>query len=436
MIIATNYNLSGRHLATLTNDSGVWNRQHFAASVQNGGLFTFFLQKHTEFNIIETLGLKKDGTRPIKTHRVCFRLRFCVFLMIVKPKFRSARRLTETEQKPGKEESIIMRTSSAIRRQAEAVLAQRRQNAVVTAKRHLQEASEAAPELLICKEQLAGTNAELVKLILTKPADIETAIQKIRDNNLYAQNRIKELLAQHGYPEDYLKTKYVCPNCEDTGFVEGKRCDCYYQLIKKLNAEKLNAMSSMPLSDFTDFKLDYYPDETENGVNIRHQMEKVYLFCSRYANNFSLNSQSLLLLGNTGLGKTHLSLAIGQTVLGKGYDVIYGSVQDLFRQAEREHFGKAGTEEETLSNLLECDLLILDDLGAEFESSYYTSFLYHIVNSRINTGRPTIISTNLKEDQIQSRYSERIVSRLFAEYQLLRFFGKDIRQLKATERHQ
>ena len=327
-----------------------------------------------------------------------------------------------------------MRTNSEIRKQADSVLAQRRQNANVTASLHLQEIALKVPEILSYKAELAGTNAKLVQLILEKPADMKTAIQQIRDNNLAVQEKIKELLLSHGYPENYLKTKYICPYCEDTGFADGKHCVCYHQLLKKLNAEKINELSPLALSDFKSFKLDYYPDIGGNGVSPRRQMEKVYAFCVKYAENFSLKSFNLLLLGDTGLGKTHLSLAIGRAALEKGYDVIYGSAQDLFRQAEREHFGRAGTEEETLSSLLECDLLILDDLGAEFDSSYYTSCLYHIVNSRMNTGRPTIINTNLKEEQMQGRYSARIVSRLFAGYQLLRFEGRDIRQLKSLER--
>lgn len=313
---------------------------------------------------------------------------------------------------------------------ARGILAERRQSAQVTANLHLQEISEKIPEIVTLKAELAQTGAELVRVMLAKPKNIEAVIEEIKTRNLAIQDRITDLLLSHGYPERYLKVAYHCAACEDTGYVGGKPCTCLNQLVKQLNTESMNAMSPLALSEFESFELSYYPDELQGNINQREQMKKVYQYCLRYAENFQKESPSLLLYGNTGLGKTHLSLAIAKKVLGKGYSAIYGSAQDLFRQVEREHFGRDQAEKDTIGGLLGCDLLVLDDLGAEFESSYYISCLYHIINSRYSLKKPTIVSTNLTPKQLQERYPDRIVSRLLAGSQHLQFVGKDIRQIK------
>ncbi|MDR1928036.1 MAG: ATP-binding protein, partial [Oscillospiraceae bacterium] len=133
----------------------------------------------------------------------------------------------------------------------------------------------------------------------------------------------------------------------------------------------------------------------------------------------------------TGLGKTHLSLAIAQQVLAKGFGVIYGSAQNLFSRLERERFARFGENTgEAEQALLECDLLILDDLGAEFSTSFTVSALYNLLNTRLNRALPTIINTNLDARQREEKYSERVTSRIIGNYQTLRFFGSDIRQAR------
>ena len=315
-----------------------------------------------------------------------------------------------------------------------AILAERRQKARVAAQHRWEEIGLDIPEIASLKAELNQTSVRLSKIVLSRSASVAQALEQLRDSNLAAQAQIRELLTAHGYPCDYLEVKYACPICGDTGYVNHQKCSCLIQLTKMLGAEQLNAVSPLNLSTFDSFRLDYYPDTPdENGIVPRRQMERVLQFCSKYAAGFHPKSQSLFMIGNTGLGKTHLSLAIARGVLEKGYSVIYGSAQDLFRSIEKEHFGRDEENRDSLETILACDLLILDDLGAEFDSNYYTSCLYNIVNSRIGAEKPTIITTNLSAAQLQNKYSDRIVSRLFTMYQLLRFAGKDIRQLKISE---
>ena len=144
----------------------------------------------------------------------------------------------------------------------------------------------------------------------------------------------------------------------------------------------------------------------------------------------------LFIYGGAGLGKTHLSLAIANQVLRRGYSVLYDSVINFLRQVEREHFGRASGDDDTLELLLSCDLLILDDLGTEFHSQFYQSTIYNIINTRMNRNRPTIISTNLNYDEISHQYDERITSRIYTNYNCYQFVGQDVRVLKRQQQLQ
>ena len=147
-----------------------------------------------------------------------------------------------------------------------------------------------------------------------------------------------------------------------------------------------------------------------------------------------MSSPSIMMLGATGLGKTHLSLAIAKQVILKGYHVLYCTAQDILRKIEREHFSRSIVEDETLQTVLDADLLILDDLGAEYNTPFNVSSVYNIINTRMNFGKPTIISSNLTSQELEERYTERVVSRLLTQYTYLRFIGEDVRQLKLREK--
>ena len=162
-------------------------------------------------------------------------------------------------------------------------------------------------------------------------------------------------------------------------------------------------------------------------------MQKILAYCQNYAQYFHKSSPSILMFGKTGLGKTHLSLSIASVALERGYSVLYDSVINFLRKIEREHFGKEHPETDTMELLLTCDLLILDDLGTEFDSSFYQSTIYNLINTRLNRSLPTIISTNLDFNGISNRYEERITSRIYANYSILRFVGQDVRIMKAQQ---
>ena len=154
-------------------------------------------------------------------------------------------------------------------------------------------------------------------------------------------------------------------------------------------------------------------------------------YCKDYASGFNGKGKSILMRGATGLGKTHLSLAIANEVLDKGYYAVYVSAPSIFSQIDRLHFNyKYDEEQRIIDTLLNCDLLIIDDLGTEFTTPYTQSSIYNIFNNRLLMGKPMIINTNMTMRELESAYSQRFVSRIMGECDKLDFVGKDIRAAK------
>ena len=292
------------------------------------------------------------------------------------------------------------------------------------------------PELISIDREIASAGAEVIRAI-GMGENAQQFIEELAKKNLASQQRRKDILKENGYPEDYLDAEYTCKKCRDTGFIGGVMCDCYKTLLRDTALAELNELSPSARSTFESFNINYYPDTVDpaTGINPRSRMKEILDFCRDYAAEFATDSPSLLLYGATGLGKTHLSLAIASETVKKGYGVIYGSAQNLMSRLEKEHFssGRNSEYEGSEQCLLECDLLIIDDLGAEFSTQFTVAELYNIINTRIMSRLPVIISTNLTPDGLEQKYTQRITSRIIGNYISLYFCGKDIRQIKNTE---
>ena len=282
------------------------------------------------------------------------------------------------------------------------------------------------PRLREIEQEMAASLPQLAQAILSGNPDEVESIQK---RNLALQEELRSQLRQAGCEADNFEPQYTCSRCGDTGYVGGVVCDCYRQLLKEEACRRLSGLSALKLTDFHTLRLEYYDNRIDPklGVSPRQQMGDVLAYCRDYAADFTPQSGSLLLQGSTGIGKTHLALAIASQVVQAGYGVIYGSAGPLFHRMEQEHFGKV--EGDTLTQLSECDLLVLDDLGMEFDTPFTRSCLYTLLNTRLLEGRPTIISTNLGSAALQSRYGDQIASRIGGGFEPLLCVGKDIRQL-------
>lgn len=279
------------------------------------------------------------------------------------------------------------------------------------------------PRLQEIDRQLASTGISVARAVLSQSDKTEELLQKLRETNLSLQEERNQLLCEAGLSSADLTPHRSCLLCNDQGYVNGHMCDCLRNLIRSLSYQRLCQDFPMDEMTFSTFSLDRYSEEEE-----RIRMEQIFQFCSAYAKDFSPSyAYSLYFFGGTGLGKTHLSLAIAGAVTEMGYHVVYGSWQGFLSRMEEQKFSPGQSMEETHSALTSCDLLILDDLGSEFITSFDISCLYHILNTRINRGLPTIISSNLPPEQLVSNYNERIASRIRGCFELFPFQGHDQR---------
>lgn len=311
-------------------------------------------------------------------------------------------------------------------------LERRRTAATAVAEARRQALIARRPRLLEIERAMSHAALQVTRAVLDG-GDVAAAVDRIKNENLALQAEMASILAEEGCPTPNFEPQYTCPRCEDTGYAGGKMCSCLQALLREEACRRLSQITAMPAASFEDMSLSYYPDTPDASGNVpRRRMEEVIRYCRDYAADFSPTSDSLLLRGPTGTGKTHVSLSIAHVAAGKGYAVVYGPVQVLMHQMEKEHFGRAEGDSE--GRMIDCDLLVLDDLGAEFNSSFYLSCLYNLINTRMLEGRPTILSTNLNQNQIRERYGDQIASRITGTFVPLLFMGKDIRQQKRLEK--
>lgn len=323
--------------------------------------------------------------------------------------------------------------SKDIYRQATGTMQQRRNNAFSNAEKKREIFYSKYPRAREIDYSLQSTAAAAGKAVL-QGGDVKKVLTQLKEQNLSLQKELEDIYRKDGITENDLSEHFMCSKCNDTGYVDGRMCSCMKTLLKEIAYDQLNSLSPLSLSTFESFSLDYYPDEISGVISPRSRMEQIFRFCKNYAETFSKKSKSLLMRGTTGLGKTHLSLAIANEVINKGFGVIYASTPNIVSKLEKEHFSRNRLEETTEEYLTSCDLLILDDLGTEFITQFTTSSIYNILNSRIMQELPTIISTNMTLQELERTYSQRFVSRIMGNSLKLDFMGNDIRQIKAMQR--
>lgn len=311
-------------------------------------------------------------------------------------------------------------------------LEQRKRQAEEQASQNRERFYNDCPRAREIREEMAQNAAGAARAVLSG-GDVRAELTRMKDKGLALKEEYNQLLAARHLTEADVTPQYHCLLCRDTGFVDGKMCACLKNLQRQMAYEKLSMSVPLEHCAFENFSLDYYKEDERDYK----QMEKVLNACKSYAEKFRADSPSLLFKGGTGLGKTHLSLAIAGKAIEKGFGVIYGSAQSFAVALERERFDREIPEDGTTdAQLSQCDLLILDDLGTEFPSAYVNAALYNILNTRMMADRPTIISTNLSLKELEQRYSQRFASRVTGYYGKLEFLGKDVRVQKRRQKAQ
>ena len=290
------------------------------------------------------------------------------------------------------------------------------------------------PRLAQLDRQLQGTMAQLVAATLRQGGNPAQAVRTVKEKNLDLQQERAVLLGAMGLPADALEDKPACPLCGDTGWRGAQMCDCLKRLCAQEQIRELSRMLDIGSQSFDTFELDWYsPDRGSLPRSPRENAQRNLNLCRDFAARFRPGRENLLLFGAPGLGKTFLSACIARVVSEDGFSVVYDTAGHVFSQFESAKFRRdddGDTAGEDVERCMNCDLLILDDLGSEMTTSFVQSALYQIVNTRQMERRSTIISTNLTPGELARRYTPQIASRIEGEYTLLPFAGEDIRKLK------
>lgn len=232
-----------------------------------------------------------------------------------------------------------MSYSRKVYARAASELERRRDKAERTQSMRRAEVYAKIPELISIDREIASAGAEVIRAI-GMGENAQQFIEELAKKNLASQQRRKDILKENGYPEDYLDAEYTCKKCRDTGFIGGVMCDCYKALLRDTALAELNELSPSARSTFESFNINYYPDTVDpaTGINPRSRMKEILDFCRDYAADFATDSPSLLLYGATGLGKTHLSLAIASEAVKKATESYTARLRILCRALKRNIF--------------------------------------------------------------------------------------------------
>ena len=327
-----------------------------------------------------------------------------------------------------------MAYSAEVVRRARARLAQAKEDRESENRQHLAEAYARVPRIREIDMQLRRTMAQAAQAAFLQGSDGRDLLEQVRQQNLELQQE-RAILAMENFEPGYLDDSPLCDNCGGSGYIGSAMCECLQELCRQEQKKEVSILSGSK-ETFNQFRLDYYSDTFDPGFGASHRMimEKNFQTCRRYALTFSQSSGNLLFVGGTGLGKTFLSACIARTVADRGYSVAYETASHLFSKLEQAKFAPTEESRREAAKLMECDLLIIDDLGTEMPGQFVTAALYSLLNDRMLEGKPMVISTNLNVQEMARRYSPQIASRLHGGFLGLTFVGEDIRIKKSKER--
>ena len=306
-------------------------------------------------------------------------------------------------------------------------------NKHITSKR-INEAYTKCPQLKAIDDAIAKASVAQARKLLEGDSNALNALKKeVAD---YHDKR-QELLASLGYPDDYFTPVYTCPDCKDTGYIDGRRCHCFKQAIINTVYEQSNISQILERENFSTFSYEYYSKNNIHpvtGMSSYDTMKRAVYDCKIFIDDFNNKPKNLFIYGDTGVGKTFLSNCVAYEILKKGNSVIYFTAFQLFDTLSKGVFKKDADAIAAHQNIFDCDLLIIDDLGTELSNSFTTSQLFLFINERILRQKSTIISTNLNMNYMLDIYSERTLSRISSNYTIINLFGDDIRIKKRQQR--
>lgn len=253
-----------------------------------------------------------------------------------------------------------------------------------------------------------------------------SALTELKEKLTSLRAQKSALLAAHHFPSDYLEPIYDCPDCKDTGYIDGQKCHCFKQQMITLLYEQSNIQELLASENFGTLSYNYY-----SGDDLK-RFQNAVLTCQNFIRNFNSDYHNLFFYGTVGTGKSFLSCCVSKELLERGHSVLYFSAAALFETLSRNSFSYKSKEElyNICEDLYNCDLVIIDDLGTELTNNFVATQLFTLLNERHLRKKSTIISTNLSLEELRNRYSDRIFSRITSHYEVCKLTGPDIRMQK------
>lgn len=275
-------------------------------------------------------------------------------------------------------------------------------------------------------KKLDNIERELV-LEISKCKQKNQAYKNLKQNLETVRDEKNKILAKLNIKPSDLKPKYECKFCLDTGFVNGKHCECYK---KERNKRLINLFGLQVSNDFSFQKFDVkICNNTKHAAELTKAHSKLQKWVESYP---ATNKKNIVITGKTGVGKTFLISCMANELIKKGIDVCFVSAYELFECFKRYRTTFTDNKGDWIKPFIESSILFIDDLGSEPEIKNLENYLYLILSERERYGRHLIITTNLSADKIKENYGERIFSRLFNEKYVGMFAidGDDLRRVK------
>lgn len=288
------------------------------------------------------------------------------------------------------------------------------------------EIEKKVPDVLNIEREIGKLCVKLSISILNNSENKDEYLNELKEKITDLRIKKSELLVRNNYPLDYLEPQYRCIKCKDTGFVGTKKCNCYKQKLVELYYENSDLKTILTKNNFENFNIELYPSRRNinEPISPRKNIEEIVSKSWNFIENFSLSPENLLFYGTPGTGKTFLSDCIAKELLDRGYLVVYRTSESLIQNLKHIRFNNDENLEDLLIN---CDLLILDDLGSEQITDFSKTELFNLLNRKLLNRKKMLISTNHDLEELLKIYSERISSRLLGDFTLCKFFGEDIR---------
>lgn len=282
------------------------------------------------------------------------------------------------------------------------------------------------PNILEIENEIQKLSLHLSISIL-KSQNGDKTLNSFKERILDLRAKKYEMLVSKGYSPDYLNLHYRCEKCKDTGFIGTQKCSCFKEKLIKLYYQDSHLEDILKTKNFDSFNLNLFsPHKNANEkYSSKKNMQNILEYILKeYIPNFKDINTNLLFYGNPGSGKSFLSYCIAKELLDAGFLVLYKTSDELISNLKEIRFNNNIQLEEVIIN---CDLLIIDDLGAEQKSEFSITELFNLLNKKLLKNKKMLVSTNLLLPNITQVYSERIYSRLIGDFKLCKFYSDDIR---------